>query len=64
MLLRTSKGISHVISTKCKQAWEELKMTTLVRPKMKTLHTVKQRDGLLNLMPDRRQTLKAIIINS
>ena len=24
-------------------------MTTLVRPKMKTLHTVKQRDGLLNL---------------
>lgn len=24
-------------------------MTTLVRPKMKTLHTVKQREGLLHL---------------
>lgn len=24
-------------------------MTTFVRPKMKTLHAVKQRDGLLNL---------------
>lgn len=42
-------SISHIIERKCKQVCEELKISTLVRPKMKTLHTVKQHDGLLNL---------------